>query len=192
MKRDIWWRQQKCWHGKKFFDAKSFFLELTYTLRDKCPNKELFLVLIFPRSEIFVFSPNTGKQKIWPRKNSLFGHFSHRDTHTDVDIYNDLEKFQDHIHCSIWLLTVTDRTMVRREKHANEFSFSVLPVCYTQKEAQVKWGLASLQNFSSKMKQFMHMDLTTIGFITIIYLKSRLYLVCAVALYTISEGFLTS
>ena len=93
---------------------------------------------------------------------------------------------------SIWLLTVTDRTMVRREKHANEFSFSVLPVCYTQKEAQVKWGLASLQNFSSKMKQFMHMDLTTIGFITIIYLKSRLYLVCAVALYTISEGFLTS
>ena len=98
MKRDIWWRQQKCWHGKKIFDAKSFFLESTYTLRDKCPNKELFLVLIFPRSEIFVFSPNTGKQKIWPRKNSLFGHFSHRDTHTDVDIYNDLEKFQDHIH----------------------------------------------------------------------------------------------
>ena len=40
---------------------------------------------------------------------------------------------------SIWLLTVTDkifylnRTMVRRKKHANEFSFSVLPVSYTDK-----------------------------------------------------------
>ena len=57
---------------------------------------------------------------------------------------------------------------------------------------QIKWGLVSLQDFSSKMKQFMHMDVTTIGFIIIIYLKSRLYLVCAVVLYTISKGFLTS
>ena len=68
----------------------------------------------------------------------------------------------------------------------------VLAVSYTQKETPIKWGLISLQDFSSKMKQFMHMDVTTIGFITIIYLKSRFYLVCAVVLYTISKGFLTS
>ena len=179
---------------KKYFEkivsAKSFFLELTYTLRDKCPNKELFLVRIFPRSEISVLSPNTGKYG--PEKTPCLDTF-HKGIHTLILIFTMiLKSFKIISIDSIWLLTVTDRTMVRREKHANEFSFSVLPVCYTQKEAQIKWGLASLQNFSSKMKQFMHMDLTTIGFITIIYLKSRLYLVCAVALYTISEGFLTS
>ena len=34
-------------------------------LREKCPNTELFLVRFFPHLD-----------KIWTRKNSVFGHFS--------------------------------------------------------------------------------------------------------------------
>ena len=81
---------------------------------------------------------------------------------------------------------------MRRKKYANEFSFSVLPVHYTQKESHIKWGLVSLQGCLFKKKQFMHMDSIRIVFITIIYLKSRLYLVCAVVLYTIREGVLAN
>ena len=73
---------------KKYFEkivsAKSFFLELTYTLRDKCPNKELFLVRIFPRSEISVLSPNTGKYG--PEKTPCLDTF-HKGIHTLILIF---------------------------------------------------------------------------------------------------------
>ena len=44
-------------------------------LREKCPNREYFLVRIFPHSEyLSVFSPNAGKYG--PEKFGHFGHFS--------------------------------------------------------------------------------------------------------------------
>ena len=51
------------------------------TLREKCPNKEFFLVLIFPHSDwirrdtlyVFVFSPNAGKYR--PEKNPYLDTF---------------------------------------------------------------------------------------------------------------------
>ena len=57
---------------------------LKVTLREKCPNKEFFLVCICPylywlrEDTLFlpVFSPNAGKYR--PEKNSVFGHFSRK------------------------------------------------------------------------------------------------------------------
>ena len=57
------------------------YIVKTFTLREKCPNTELFLVRIYLYSDwIWRFTPLRIQQeykKIRTRNNSVFGHFSH-------------------------------------------------------------------------------------------------------------------
>ena len=50
------------------------------TLREKCPNAQFFQVCIFPYLNYCGVSPRIQSEqgKIQARKNSVFGHFSHR------------------------------------------------------------------------------------------------------------------
>ena len=69
---------------------------LYYSLCEKCPNVEFFLVRIFPYSDwirrnteyLSVFSPNVGK---YGRENSVFGHFSRSDFHIEHQWISSLE-----------------------------------------------------------------------------------------------------
>ena len=146
MKRDIWWRQQKCWHGKKIFDVKSFFLSwpIHFVISVQIRGFFWFLFSRDPKSPHSVRIREN--RKYGPEKTPYLDTF-HLGIPTLMLIFTMiLKSFKIISIDSIWLLTVTDkifylnRTMVRRKKHANEFSFCLSGFLHTKRNSD-KMGL---------------------------------------------------